>query len=466
MPLVAFRVARIVLLTCVVVTLSGITRATCAFAQGFQSERMTRLVWQDREKKTLFWGEMIQTGPKLIIQNAGIVQGFPKLDPKRHELVQMERVGNVLLVGVRDDDNGNLLSGWVAIDLGVDEMPHGDHSDFNYRNPPRVLASSLDKSQGNPAHLYVYDDTFFLANDQLSGFTMLNPRILTGPIPGRKGTFHRGGGAHITLAAVGGKVCYSTWIPGGGPQKGQVDVSSLQKTGKESLAYSIHLPSGGLHGATTNSGRVFFAPQDGVYWIDADLALTQKPENIKPNHISLGTDPKTKRPLRTGAFANHLNWVMFTTGQQDQSALCLLNAAAPKPTVIKVPIKTADGLSLVTPETIQAASGKRYAFVFQNKKEGTVQENLTIVDLDPNGDRDFSDATVAKTIPVGSSRVDGHYGHHSISFDDDFRWALLTNPGDGYIWILSLSDFKIYAKYKVFGMPTKLITAGGEESKH
>lgn len=434
--------------------------------EGRKSERMARLVWQDREHKTLRWGELVQVGPKLLFQQGGVIENFPALNVQRQELVQMERVEDVLLVGVRDDDAGKFQSGWVAVDLGVDEMPHGDHSDFDYRNHPRILASQLNQSQGNPAHLYVYDDQFYLANDQLSGFTRFLPQALRGPAEGRHGTFHRGGGAHITLAAVDNKIAYSTWIPGGGPLKGKIDVVDLSKAGEEALAYSFHLPSGGLHGAIANSGRVFFAPGDGVYWVDADLKFEKSAETVQPQHLTLGKDPETDRPLRTGAFISHRNWVLFTTGRQENSALCLVDAAMSEPKVIKVALPTGDGLSLVTPETIAAANGKRYAFVFQNKREGEVQERLTVVDLDPNGDRDFSDAIIAKTLDVGSSKVDGHYGHHSITFDDDARYGILTNPGDGEIWILSLNDLSIVGKHKVGGMPTKILAVGGEESKH
>ncbi len=436
------------------------------FAAAAGPEPMTRIVWQDRKNKTLMWGELVQVGSGLLLQQGGTVEGVPKLDKDRNELVQMQRVGSVLVVGVRDDDDGKLLSGWFAVDLGVDEVPHGDHSDFKYRNPPKVLASVLDKSQGNPAHLYVYDKTFYLANDRLNGYTLLNPTELTRSARDCKGTFHRGGGGHITLAAVDRTIGYGTWIQGGGPEKGRIDVSDLTKTGEDALAYTFHLPAGGLHGATANHGRVFFAPSDGVYWVDADLELNKSSETVVSNHLSLGKDEESDRPLRTGAFVNHRNWVLFTTGPREHSALGLIDATAPQPTIVRVPIDVADGLSLVTPKVIAAASGKRYAFIFQNRKEGDVQETLTIVDLDPNGDRNFSDAAIVKSLDVGPSRVDGHYGHHSISFDDDARFGLFSNPGSGELWVLSLADLKIVGKYDVGGMPTKVTAVGGEESKH
>lgn len=438
--------------------------ASPAMAQ--RPEPMSRVVWQDREAKTLMWGELLKIGSGLTFQNRGQIQGFPKLDKERQELVQMKRVGSVMVVGIRDDDGGQLGSGWVAIDLGVDKIPHGNHADFTYRNPPRVLASVVDKEQGNPAHLYVYDNTFFLANDSSNGYTMLTPDQLTGSDGNYKGTFYRGGGEHITLAAIDRKIGYGTWIPGGGPDKGRIDVSDLTKMGEDSIAYSFHLPDGGLHGATENSGRVFFAPTDGVYWVDVDTQLKQTAETVVANHLSLGTDDEDDSPLRTGAFVNHRNWVMFTTGPDDEPALCLLDASAPKPSVVQLKIPVEDGLSLVTPEVTMAATGKRYGFVFQDRKEGEGDEKLTIVDLDPNRDRNFSDATIFKTFNVGPSELEGHYGHHSISVDEDNRLAFISNSGNGQIWVMSLVNLRIIGKYRVGGMPTTLVSVGGEESKH
>ena len=157
---------------------------------------------------------------------------------------------------------------------------------------------------------------------------------------------------------------------------------------------------------------------------------------------------------------------MFTTGAKENSAFCLLDASASKPSIVRVPIEVEDGLSLVTPEVVASVSGKRYAFVFQNRKDGEVKEKLTIVDLDPNGDRNFADAKIAKSINVGPSRVEGHYGHHSISFDDDSLLAMMSNPGSGEIWVMSLTNTSIIAKYRVGGMPTSVTVVGGEASKH
>ena len=426
-------------------------------AQTKRRDRATRLFWQDRSDDSLKWADLFFS-PQWRMQPS-VVSGFPKLDVEKQDLVQMKLLDGTLLVGVRDQENGEFQSGWVAIDTGIREVPHGNHSDWRYQSSPAVLTSQLDKQQGNPAHLYAYDETFYLANDQKNGFTQLTPDCLS--TSGQCGQFFSGGGNHITMAAVDNAICYSTWIDGGGPNLGRVDVVNLRKPAEESLAYTFHLPTGGIHGATENSGRVFLAPTEGICWVEADVGLRQTADSVKVHHISLGKDKESEKPLRTGAFVNHRNWVLFTTGTADSSALCLVDAAAAEPTVVKVPIDVTDGLSLVTPKVVKTRSAKRYAFIFQDRKESELEEKLTIVDLDPNRDRHFGDARVVVTMTVGASKVEGHHGHHSVGFDPEGRIACVTNPGDGTIDVLSLSDLRMKARLKVGGTPAAIACNGG-----
>ncbi|GAA4430590.1 hypothetical protein [Bremerella cremea] len=431
-----------------------------------ESIPLVRVIWQDREDKAVHWGQFEQNGSQVTFQNQNTIPGFPELDTERNELVQMDRLGRVVLVGVRDDDDGNYQSGWVALDLGVRMHSHGDHQDCIYHEPPFVLSSMIDQAQGNPAHLYTYEGNFYLANDKRNGFTQFAPLHLLRKDDQQHGTFYQGGAGHITLAAVEGKVAYSTWMSYDEANAGRIDVSDLSKPGDASIAYSFRLPVSGLHGATANSGKVFFAPSDGVYYVDADVNLKQSGETVELKHLSLGQDAENNRPYRTGAFATHRNWVLCTTGKQDEAALCLIDAAAEEPSVIKLEIDTPDGLTLTTPAMVVTAAGKRYAFLFQDRKTGDKQEKLVVVDLDPNGDRDLSDATVIKQLEVGASQVEGHYGHHEIDFDADGNWGVVSNPGTGQLQLLSLSDLEFKGTYEVGGMPTKVLCIGGKETRH
>ena len=81
-------------------------------------------------------------------------------------------------------------------------------------------------------------------------------------------------------------------------------------------------------------------------------------------------------------------------------------------------------------------------------------------------DRNFADASVAKTFDVGDGGVEGFFSYHSISVDDDERYAVFTNPADGEICLLSLDNLKVLGRQKVGGIPTGIIAVGGEASKH
>ena len=432
-------------------------------AQTIRPKVITRVFWQDRESDKLSYADLVVTNKWSI--KRGWVKGFPKLDAEKQDLVQMKECSGVLIVGVRDHNNGKYQSGWVAVDTGAVEEPHGNHTHWKYTQRPGIKQITLDTKQGNPANLYVYDDHFYVANNSKNGFTKVSPLAL------KNGTtnasdFFPGGGNHITLAAVDNTVSYCTWMDGEGPNAGLIDVVDLRRN-EGKIAYSFNLPSGNLHGATHNSGKVFFASKNGVYWVAADKSLSQSAESVDLNHLSLGKDTESEKSLRIEAFENNRNWVLFSIGTVDQASLCLMNAALDEPKVVKIPIPVADGLKLTTPKTVLSL-GKRYAFLFQDRTdaESDVQEQLTIVELDPNRDRDYSDARVKLTIPVGASKIEGHFGHHAISFDAYGRYAVFTEPADGILNVMSLQSLQVVARFRVGGVPDSIVAVGAPEHFH
>jgi hypothetical protein len=421
-----------------------------------------RLFVQDLETCSLRWADL-KVGEKdeFTLGSFAAIEGFKKLDPAKQKLVQMKESGGLVCVGVRDDEDGAFESGWVLVRSGVGYIDHGDHGHWTFKKQPEVVDSRLDKRQGNPAHLYRYDGRFFLANDKLNGYTRIDPaKYEDGKGEPR---FLVGGGNHITLAVVDDKVGYSAWIDGGGPNKGRVDVTPVTGEAKSEPRYSFHLPTGGIHGAIANSGKVFFAPADGVCWVEADTVLKLKAGDVKVNHVPLGKDGD--KPRRTGAFVNHGHHVVFTTGKDDKSALVLLNAKDAEPKPVVVPLGVKKGTQAVTPEVAVTADGKAYAFVFHDHAKGVdVEDALEIVALDPNGDGDCSDAKVVKTLKVGKSAVEGHFGHHDMAFDAEKRFGFFTNPGDGTLSVLSLKSLDVVNTFKVGGTPTAIVVLGSRET--
>ena len=397
----------------------------------------TRLFFQDDDANTLKWADVL-VGDSIQLGPVGVVTDFPELNGDRQSLVQMEAAAGMVLVGVRDDDNGAFQSGWILIDTGVDEDEHGDHSHWNYPRPPRVRASVLDDKQGNPAHLYCYDNVFYLANDQRDGFTRLDPAGIQQADDAAairiRAAFHRGGGGHITLAAVEKRVAYSSWIDRDGPNKGRIDVTALSPSGNTQIGYTFSLPHGGIHGAAVTQGKVFFAPSEGIYWAAADVSLQSNASKVQAHHVDLGKDGD--KPRRTGAFTTFGKHVAFVTGAGPSAAVYLADASRSTVDVHRLALTMAEGNRPAGLEFVQPRKGSPLAFVFHDHAADVDAPNrLSIIEVDPNTDGTWSDAKISLELDVGKSRVEGHAGHHSVAFDADRRRAIFTNPGDGTLTV-------------------------------
>ena len=429
---------------------------------------VVRLLIQDHPTTSLKWADVrFDEKSQFTIDPLQDIPGLPKLDASKQKLVQMKVAGGLLMVGVRDESEGKFQSGWLLIHPGVDYVDHGDHGHWRFKSKPVVWDHRLDDSQGNPAHLYVYGSRFFLANDRLNGYTRIDPAKYednSGKITKPEPQFLVGGGNHITLAVAEDKVGYSCWVDGGGPNKGRVDVTPITGSGKSEPVYSFSLPTGGIHGATENSGKIFFAPADGICWTEADHSASKKSSAIKVHHIPLGKDGD--KPRRTGAFATAGHHVVFTTGKEENSSLVILNAKEANPKPVLIPLGVKKGSQATTPEIMTMPDGKAYAFVFHDHaKDVDVQDWLEIVALDPDGDGQFTDAKSVKTLKVGKSCVESHYGHHNLAFDADRRYGFLTNPGDGSISVLSLKSMEIVSTLSIGGTPAALVAVGALETE-
>lgn len=463
-----------VVLSCWV--LSVVTLVGTARAADPPPRTVTRVFFQDDSERVVKWADLGLQGSTLSLTQIGSVEGFPKLDADEQRLVQMEAARGFLLVGVRDEDDGEFGSGWILIDTGVEEEEHGDHSHWTYVRPPRVRALTIDKQQGNPAHLYCYDDVFYLANDRKNGYTRLDPAAITADDEEaairRRAVFHAGGGGHITLAASK-RWGYSTWIgrsndKEGGGQGGRVDITPLAAPGQASppqIGLSITLPHGGLHGATFCQGKVFFAPSDGVCWIAEPAALPSTADEIPTHHLSLGQH--NDKPRRTGAFQTAGKHVMFVTGAGTDAAFGLLDASAAEPEVTRVELGMAEENRPAGLQIVQPRRGSPLALVFHDHPaEVTAPNVMTLLELDPNEDGRWTDVRVAGTLDVGRSKVDGHNGHHTVDFDADRRRGVLSNPGDGTLSVFGVADRKILQTFEVGGSPSKVVTVGGRASLH
>ncbi|MBM3968647.1 MAG: hypothetical protein FJ302_02100 [Planctomycetes bacterium] len=481
---------------------------------------VTRLFIQDLDSQSVRWSDVRRAANgKFSIAMPSPIGGWQSLDGTKQKLVQMQETNQWVVVGVRDLEAGKYQSGWQLMSSGVSGSDHGDHSHWDYGPGPRVVDKRLDDKQGNPAHVCTYDRAFYIANDQINGYTKIDPaRYNAATTPQQVAEIPRfipGGGNHITLAVANYSVGYGGWIDGEGDHKGRVDVTRIGPN-KAEIAYSFHLPSGGIHGATVLENRVFFAASDGVYHVPVDATTSLTADKVQPVHISLGQDEETGKPFRTGAFTTMSKHVVFTVGKGNAAAICLLNAADPKVPLIKLPLNVAAAQSASTPIVVKTHGGQRLALVFHENRgaregrpdgavaeagstgprggrpkssESTVNtaagpsttvvakteptettkpaaESLAIINLDPNGDKNLADAKIVKSLPVGASKISGHFGHHGLDFDGDRRFAFLTNPGDGTVSILDLEKLEIINSFKIGGTPSHIVAVGGEQSDH
>jgi hypothetical protein len=417
---------------------------------------IARLFWQDMSDQSLRWGDLKQAGTNWKLDGSK-VPGFPSLDSEKQMLVQMQESAELLLTGVHDTEDGKYQSGWVAMESGVTRQAHGDHFHWQYASPPSVRRAQLDDQQGNPAHVYNYDGSFILANDKKDGLTFVTPAAIRKQTSEDPARFLSAGGGHITIAAVNNRVAYSTWIDRAGDNMGRVDVVGLASD--LGPGYSFHLPTGGIHGATAAAGKVFFAPTDGICWVEADLKLSQSAASVKVHHLSLGVDAEGN-PKRTGAFTTHRNLVLFTTGRGAQPELCMVDASSPKPVVHKLALATAEGTSVTSPVCMRTRTGEDLAFIFEESTSGQQTEKLHVISLDPNRDGNTSDAKLTRSMPVGPSLIEGHSGHHELS-PVGRNLVALTNPGDGSLWVISTSDWQVMAQLSTGGNPSRLLAVGG-----
>lgn len=406
-------------------------------------KHLTRVFFQDDESKTVKWADLL-AGQSLALAKPEVVAGFPKLDPATQSLAQMQIAQGQLLVAVRDNEDGKIQSGWVLIDCGIETRPHGNHLDWVYARNPQVKATQLDKEQGNPPHVYVYGNQFYVTQDKRSGFTRVDPVT-------QKSQFYSGGGGHISLAVMG-DVALASWIDREGPNVGRVDLISLADP---TATRALTLPHGGIHGAAVAANKAFFASAGGIDWFEGTKA-----DGLSPQKIDLGKIGET--PRRTGHFSTLGHHVGFVTGSGPDTEFGLLDASQTPPTLAKLAVPMAAGAQPGGLELIKPRRGNAVAVVFHEAEgDAAGRSKMSLLELNPNGDQKWDDLRVGPEFTVGKPKIAGHSGHHAISVDSDQFRCILSNPGDGTLTVFSLDERKLIMNYTVGGIPTRVIAYGG-----
>lgn len=125
------------------------------------------------------------------------------------------------------------------------------------------------------------------------------------------------------------------------------------------------------------------------------------------HHLSLGKDGE--KPRRTGAFSALQNHVAFTTGAGPDTALCLIDATQLEPSVLRLPLKMAEGNCPAGLELVKLRRGNPIAIVFHDHADDiTAPNRMSLIELDPNGDGKWTDVRVGPEFDVGKSKIEGH----------------------------------------------------------
>lgn len=429
---------------------------------------LTRVFFLDDESQTVKWAELL-AGDKPTMGPVREISGFPKLDPARQKIVALKAAAGTILAAVRDTQDDGAPRGWVLIECGAYEEAHGDHSHWIYPVAPRIRAAVLDDQQPPPSQIYEYEGVFYLAHGGHGGFTRIDPTAMSPTESGeairRRAAFHAGGGGRSSLAAVGKVVAFSAWDDREGPNKGRVDVTALRTIGNDNPTFSFQLPYGGIHATTANHGKVFFASPDGLSWVEVPRRISAETPALPVRHVAMGTpDAGTFQPI---SFANFGRYVTFVSDVGPNSAFCFVDASANEPRVMRLPLGMAEGRSPGNYELTRSRKGLSLAFVFQESAaDANPFDVLSVLELDPDRNGDWSDAKVAHEIKIGAGPTEGKAGRHSLAVEADRRRALYTNPGDGTVMVLSIEDRKTITGFKVGGTPTTILAVGGRVSNH
>lgn len=426
----------------------------------------TRVFFHDDATQTVKWLDMLG-GNKPAFGSIYFINGFPKLDPARQRIVGLQAVQERLLIAVRDDDGGKFQSGWILVDTGVASDVHGDHFHWSYPRVPRVVAAVLDEHQANPIQIERIDQALYLRHEGRRGVTRIDPAAVRGGESSealrKKAIFIEGGGADLRLAASKSAV-FLGWSEVDAEGAGRIDVETLGPAGSATARYSFNTPLAGLRAATTCQGRLVLAAADGLAWtsIAAKPTADGSPVAVQPLDLKFADAPWVDgEPLV--AFGRYVG---FVTGAGEQSRLQLWNAARPDQPTIGVVLPLADGRRPSGLQIAPSRQGGPLAFVTHaSVDDGPVERRLSVVELDPNADGDWSDARRRHEFDVGKAAAPAA-GRPGIAFDADGRRAVLANSADGALLVYSLIDRQTLASFKIGGRPTSLVAVGGRDGGH
>ncbi|MFO0904346.1 MAG: hypothetical protein U0939_15185 [Pirellulales bacterium] len=454
------------LLTVVGMCVATLIAPVPLWAQGQQT--LTRVFFVDESKQSLQWAELI-AGEKPTMTSVREISGFPKLDPQKQAISSLQAVGGMMLVGIRTLDDADAPAGWLLIESGAYEEAHGDHSHWIYPYAPRIRAAQFDEQTRGPDRVAVIDGAFYWSNVGADGFYRLDPSQIGPREPAQavrqRAAWHTGGGESGVVSSVGNVVAFTAWKNVEGDGAGRIDVTALRPAGNDKTAFSFDLPSTGTHAAAACQGKVFFATKSSLHWVVVPSRISSSVEAVAVQ--SLG-DPQTaalvEGPLE---FATYGRYVVFSAGAGPDAMLCHLDAAAEIPQLRKISLPLPSDHRPGAVKLMRSRKGQPLALVFHaGPGDATGHDRLSVFEMDPDRNGNWSDAKLSQAVSVGKGRDDVPGGDHYLAIEADNRRAVYSNPGDGTLMVLNLEDRKTVTGFRVGGAPTKVLAIGGRVSNH
>jgi len=422
-------------------TLAAAALMTTAAGQNVREKTIMRVFWQDAASQKLSYANL--TASSRWNLRRGWVGGFPQLEASTQSLGEMVAVDGQVFVSVTAADD-TAAGGWLCLDSGAFEEPHGNHTHWKYTRTPRVRQSELAVGRGQTAGLMQHNGTVVHA-DSTGACTLLTTgqmkfggdrglRQLTLPQPAR---FCLIEGQHLFTA---------------GEKSERIATASYDISAATRPLNGSDFPGAQLTGIVYNSGRKFVAYDRGI---QREISRANGRETTSLDLQEMVHEMTSEQ-----------DWVLFTCGVGEDTRLCLTRAADPGRGFVTLPVPGSDGTKPRSLST-KLSLGKRHAFVIQETATaGTpAKEQLVIIRLDPNKDGDFSDATIRQRIDLGM-RPPAPAGNSGLCFDAYGRYAVVSSPAAGVLTVISLSKMSVVARFQVGGAPGRIVGVGAAEHFH
>lgn len=423
--------------------------ANCQPVFGQNSWIHGRVFFADDDGAVVKFCDIVQAA-ELYLSIGEPIADCPKLDATKIELSCLAANSGYAVVGVRSKEGG--AGGWILIESGVAEEPHGNHSHWAYPRKPRVVGYDLG-SAVNPVECVVHDSQFYLVGHQARSWIRIDAR---------KAPSARDADAVKRLATVHAseKGAGRTWISNGfaawtSSGNSPIEFGAIAPDGTIGQVKNTTIPNGNATSVVVHGGQIFIGTDKDVY------ATTLTGAQSPANGLNLQLKEETLGPLSAGT-----SGVAVVKSAEGSAGLVVINPGRSPMTVTSVPLSVVKGAHVTTPRWIQTRRSPPMVVLFVDQPEVSKElDQMIWIEADPNYDGEFRDAKVRKIMDIAQSKVIGDRGHHDIVMNYDRRYGVFGNSGAGSLSLVDLEKMA-NSSFLMGGRPGRLAIIGGRSGGH